>query len=248
MRPKYFEKNIELKILPALIIPYSFPDRWKIDSTLVIDRCKGGREGGEERARVKVHAHRRSSGAKGNHLVETAGVWESAAIRQTSLAPADYLKARSPPQSPPPPTISFPKSVARIIKLVEERRRRGGGGGKTSFLATQPCQTNEDQPSPSPATSDMLYLDLSLHLLVLPLSLFPFFLSLFHVEHIALPLSYFLLDTFYSNSEVFVRKGTDRGQASFEFRSRVTVGVDLKICSPLARRRPEVVQLESYTV
>lgn len=94
----------------------------------------------------------------------------------------------------------------------------------------------------------MLYLDLSLHLLVLPLSLFPFFLSFFHMEHIALPLSYFLLDTFYSNSEVFVRKGTDRGQASFEFRSRVTARVDLKICSPLARRRPEVVQLESCTV
>lgn len=75
----------------------------------------------------KVCAHRRSSGAKGNHLAETAGVWESAAIRQTSLAPADYLKARPPPgrlRPPLPPTISFPKSAARIIKLVEERRER----------------------------------------------------------------------------------------------------------------------------
>lgn len=76
-------------------------------------------------------AHRRSSGAKGNHLVETAGVWESAAIRQTSLAPADYLKPQPPPsrlRPPLPPTISFPKSVARIIKLVEERRKRDGAG------------------------------------------------------------------------------------------------------------------------
>lgn len=74
-----------------------FRDRWEIDSTPVIDRRAPVTSGGKEGERLKVCAHRRSSGAKGNHLAETAGVWESAAIRQTSLAPADYLKAQSPP-------------------------------------------------------------------------------------------------------------------------------------------------------
>lgn len=97
-------------------------------------------------------AHRQcSSGAKGNHLAETAGDWESAAIRQTSLAPADYLKAQPPLSLPPPPTISFPKSVARIIKLVEERRERDAREreAETSSLATHSCQPSATPSSPS---------------------------------------------------------------------------------------------------
>lgn len=102
-------------------------------------------------------AHRRSSGAKGNHLAETAGVWESAAIRQTSLAPADYLKARPPPgrlHPPLPPTISFPKSVARIIKLVEERRERGRGRGEEEedFFPCHPTLSDERPVLPHSAT------------------------------------------------------------------------------------------------
>jgi len=98
-----------------------------------------------------VCAHRRSSGAKGNHLAETAGVWESAAIRQTSLAPADYLKARPPSgrlHSSLPPTISFPKSVARIIKLVEERRERNGQGDrrKKRLLPLPPNLVRGERP------------------------------------------------------------------------------------------------------
>lgn len=121
-------------------------------------------------------AHRRSSGAKGNHLAETAGVWESAAIRQTSLAPADYLKARPPPgrlHPPLPPTISFPKSVARIIKLVEERRERGGEGErrKKRLLPSPPNLVRRATRPPSFRNLHAaLYLDLSLHPLVFPLS------------------------------------------------------------------------------
>lgn len=70
----------------------------------------------------------------------------------------------------PPPTISFPKSVARIIKLVEERRERGdededeGEEGKrgTDFFPCRPPLSDERDftPFPHPVTY-MLYLDLS---------------------------------------------------------------------------------------
>lgn len=119
--------------------------------------------------------YRRSSGAKGNHLAETAGVWKSAAIRQTSLAPADYLK---PPlcTPTPTPTISFPKSVARIIKLVEE-----SFGG---LLPSPPILVRQPPSSASLCPASFTYAPLrpsdSISLLFsLPLSPPPLSLSLY---------------------------------------------------------------------
>lgn len=193
---------------------------------------------------------------KRDHLAETAGVWESAAIRQTSLAPADYLKARPPPgrlRPPLPPTISFPKSVARIIKLVEERREGDGGRGqekeKTSSLATQPCQASDPSsliPQPTCSLPRSIVASLGLPP-ICPLCSYSSspLLPVFSFPRVALfPLS---LPLFCFNWEVFAKEliGSERVSS---FDREFTSGTDSKICSPLARRRPEVVQLESCTV
>lgn len=78
--------------------------------------------------------HRRSSGAKGNHLAETAGVWESAAIRQTSLAPADYLKAQPPPW---PPLGHLPPPPAADNLIPQKRRKNYKVGGGEEKEATR---------------------------------------------------------------------------------------------------------------
>lgn len=146
--------------------------------------------------------YRRSSGAKGNHLAETAGVWKSAAIRQTSLAPADYLK---PPlcTPTPTPTISFPKSVARIIKLVEESS--GGLLPSPPILVRQPPSSSSLSPAsftyaplrPSDSISLLFSLPLSLSAPSLPLSLFS---RSFHRVSVSSPLSMFLFFRYLSLS------------------------------------------------
>lgn len=58
----------------------------------------------------------------------------------------------SPTHPPPPPTISFPKSVARIIKLLEERRERddseedGGRGRQASLLVGRATPSYHPHP------------------------------------------------------------------------------------------------------
>lgn len=195
-------------------------------------------------------AHRRSSGAKGNHLVETAGVWESAAIRQTSLAPADYLKARSPPLVASAADNLIPQKRRKNYKVGGKKRKRRER--EEDFFPRHPTLSGERRPTlPFPRN----LLDALPRSIVASLSLAPLFVSILplllsHGTHPSLSLSLAPTSSsiLFTCLQVFVRKGTDRGQASFEFRSRVTAGVDLKICSPLARRRPEVVQLESCTV
>lgn len=180
-----------------------------------------------------MYAHRRgSSGAKGNHLAETAGVWESAAIRQTSLAPADYLKARPPPghlRPPLPPTISFPKSVARIIKLVEERRERDRKGDRRKKRLLSSCHPTLSDERPVLPYSATYMLSTSIYRCspwsspYLP-TLFLFFgpsaclLLLLLPARCSLPI---LHDAFFVLTEKFSRRRTDRGRASFEFRPRV---------------------------
>lgn len=107
-----------------------------------------GREGRKERARMKVCAHRRSSGAKGNHLVETAGVWESAAIRQTSLAPADYLKARSPPLVASAADNLIPQKRRKNYKVGGGKKtKRRGGGREEDFFPCHPTLSGERRPT-----------------------------------------------------------------------------------------------------
>lgn len=195
--------------------------------------------------------HRRSSGAKGNHLAETAGVWKSAAIRQTSLAPADYLKAQPPPgrlRSPLLPTISFPKSVARIIKLVEERRERGGERDKRKKrLLPLPPNLVKRPVLPHSATYMLsIYRCIPWSFPYLPLCSYSSpLLPPFSFPRVALFLLSLMLFCF--NLEVFAKELIG-GERVSSFDREFTSGTDPKICSPLARRRPEVVQLESCTV
>lgn len=123
-----------------------------------------------------MYVHRRSSGAKGNHLAETAGVWESAAIRQTSLAPADYLKARPPPWPPPFAFAAdnlIPQKRRKNYKVGggEKRKRQGRGQEKekTSFLVPPNLVRRATHP-PLFRNLHALYLDLSSQPLVFPLS------------------------------------------------------------------------------
>jgi len=145
----------------------------------------------------------------------------------------DYLKARPPPgrlHSPLPPTISFPKSVARIIKLVEERRERGGEGDrrKKRLLPLPPNLVRQATRPLSFRNLHAFYLDLSLHPLVFPLSahfvpiLRPFWLPLSRAS-LSLSLSLSLSSMLFCfNLEVFAKEliGDER-VASFEFRPRV---------------------------
>lgn len=212
---------------------------------------------------------RRSSGAKGNHLAETAGVWKSAAIRQTSLAPADYLKP--PLYTPAPtPTISFPKSVARIIKLVEESSGRLLPSPST--LVRQPCSLPPVPLSPRifhlRATSTQL-LRFSFHLfLPPPLATVFLFRCLSPSERCVYPCSYFFLlsfslflsislgfslvfspfSTLFAPTSKFPR-GESGPSFSEEFR---IVGRELRSRArnlfPVSATPQEVVQLESCTV
>lgn len=114
--------------------------------------------------------YRRSSREKGYYLVETAGVWKSAAIRQTSLAPANYLKP--PLYTPAPtPTISFPKSVARIIKLVEE------SSGEDFFPCHPPLSCNHPPFSSFLLSASSTYAPPRPSDSISPLSPFSLFLS-----------------------------------------------------------------------
>lgn len=139
--------------------------------------------------------YRRSSREKGYYLVETAGVWKSAAIRQTSLAPANYLKP--PLYTPAPtPTISFPKSVARIIKLVEE------SSGEDFFPCHPPLSCNHPPFSSFLlSASSTRHLDLATPFLLSHLSLsFSLFFSSFRLSFVSPLTSMFLFFQYLSLS------------------------------------------------